>query len=133
MRSGERLAAGQAVMTLFKAGDLKVELTVPESQSAWVKQGVKARVTPVAFPELSYDGTCAAPTAKAGAAGLSFIATINPGDVDPRILPGMKGTVRIDGGEADGVLLLPVAAVTGGKVWVHGKDGQDTQKEVVTG
>ena len=69
-------------------------------------EGVKARVTPVAFPELSYDGTCAAPAAKPGAAGLSFTVTVNPGDVDPRILPGMKATVRIDGGEADGILLL---------------------------
>ena len=45
----------------------------------------------------------------------------------------MKSTVRIDGGEADGILLLPIASVTGGKVWLHAKDGQDTQKEVVTG
>jgi multidrug resistance efflux pump len=133
MRPGERLTSGSIVMTLFKPGDLKVELTVPEAQSGWVKQGIKARVTPVAFPELSYDGTCAAPAPKPGAGSLSFATTINVGDVDPRIVPGMKATVRVDGGEADGVLLVPVGAVTGGKVWVHGKDGQDTQKDVTTG
>ena len=133
MRVGERLSSGQTVMTLFRPGDVKVELTVPENQSSWVKQGTKARVTPVAFPELSYEGTCSAPAAKAGSSGLTFATTINLGDVDPRITPGMTATVRIDGGEADGVLLLPVAAVTGGKVWLHGKDGQDTQKDVVTG
>jgi multidrug efflux pump subunit AcrA (membrane-fusion protein) len=133
MRVGERLTSGSVVMTLFKPGDLKVELTVPESQSAWVKPDGKARVTPVAFPELNYEGTCAAPAPKAGAGSLSFVTSINVGDVDPRIVPGMRATVRVDGGEADNVLLLPVAAVSGGKVWVHGKDGQDTQKDVVTG
>ena len=133
MRVGERLTSGSTVMTLFKPGDLKIELTVPESQSAWVKPGAKARVTPVAFPELNYEGTCAAPAPKPGSGSLSFVTTINVGDVDPRIVPGMKATVRVDGGEADGVLLLPVGAVHGGKVWVRGKDGQETQKEVVTG
>lgn len=133
MRVGERLTSGQTVMTLFRPGDLKVELTVPEAQSSWVRPGVKGRVTPVAFPELSYDATCAAPVARAGSGALSFVTTINPGAVDPRIMPGMKATVRIDGGEAEGVLLLPVASVSGGKVWVRGKDGQDTQKDVVTG
>ena len=133
MRVGERLTSGATVMTLFKPGDLKVELTIPESQSAWAKPGAKARVTPVAFPELSYEGTCAAPAPKPGSGSLSFVTTINVGDVDARIVPGMKSTVRVDGGEADGVLLVPVGAVSGGKVWVRGKDGQETQKDVVTG
>ena len=133
MRVGERLSSGQTVMTLFTPGDLKVELTVPESQSAWVRPGVKARVTPVAFPELSYEGKCAPPNPKAGGAGLSFVATVDVPDLDPRILPGMKATVRIDGGEAEGVLLVPVAAVSGGKVWVRDKDGKEEAREVVTG
>jgi len=133
MRVGERLSSGSVVMTLFKPGDLKVELTVAESQSAWVKGGAKARVTPLAFPDLNYDGTCAAPAPKPGAGSLSFATSINVGDVDPRIVPGMRATVRVDGGDLDGVLLVPVGAVSGGKVWLHGKDGQDTQKEVVTG
>jgi multidrug resistance efflux pump len=133
MRVGERLSSGQTVMTLFKPGDLKVEFTVPESQSAWVRPGCKARVTPVAYPELSYEGGCAAPAAKPGASGLTFATTINLDDVDARIMPGMKATVRIDGGEADGVLLVPVAAVSNNKVWVRGKDGQEQPKDVVTG
>ena len=133
MRVGERLTSGQTVLTLFTPGDLKVEMTVPESQSAWVRPGAKARVTPVAFPELSYEGTCTAPTAKAGSSGLTFVETINLRDPDPRIMPGMKANVRIDGGEVEGVLLVPVAAVSGGKVWVRDKDGKEEAREVVTG
>ena len=133
MRVGERLTSGQTVMTLFKPGDLKIELTVPESQSAWVRPGAKARVTPVAFPELTYEGACSAPTAKAGSSGLTFVASIDVNNPDPRIMPGMKATVRIDGGEAEGVLLVPVAAVSGGKVTVRDKDGKEEAREVVTG
>jgi multidrug resistance efflux pump len=133
MRVGERLTSGQTVMTLFTPGDLKIELTVPESQSAWVRPGAKARVTPVAFPELSYEGNCSAPTARAGSTGLTFVASIDVDKPDPRIMPGMRATVRIDGGEAEGVLLVPVAAVSGGKVWVRDKDGKEEAREVVTG
>ena len=133
MRVGERLSGGQTVMTLFTPGDLKVELTVPEAQSAWVRPGAKARVIPVAFPELVYEGKCATPNPKAGTSGLSFVTTVEVASLDPRIMPGMKSTVRIDGGEVEGVLLVPTAAVSGGKVWVRDKDGKEEAKEVVTG
>jgi RND family efflux transporter MFP subunit len=133
MRVGERLSSGQTVLTVFTPGDLKVELTVPEAQSAWVRPGAKARVTPVAFPEINYEGKCGAPNPKAGSSGLSFLASVDVPDADPRILPGMKANVRIDGGEAEGVLLVPVAAVSGGKVWVRDKDGKEEAREVVTG
>jgi len=133
MKPGERLTAGQTVMTLFSPGSLEVELSVPESQVAWVKSGTKATVTPVAFPEMTYTGTAAEPTVKPGASGLSFYTTVKVSQLDGRILPGMKATVKIDGGELDNVLLVPVASVSGGKVWVKDKDGKEAQRDVVTG
>lgn len=132
LRVGEKLTANQTVLTLFAPGDLKVELTVPEAQSAWVKSGAKAEVKPVAFPELNYTGRCAEPAVKPGATGLGFYTTIAIDDVDPRVVPGMKASVRIAGGDVDKVLLVPTSAVANGKVWVR-KDGQETEREVVTG
>ena len=132
MRPGEKLAAGQTVLTLFSPGDLKVELTVPESQSAWVKNGAKADVKPVAFPELNYQGKCAEPAVKPGTSGLGFYTTVTIDDVDARVVPGMKASVRISGGDVENVLLVPTTAVANGKVWVR-KDGQEAEREVVTG
>ena len=36
--------------------------------------------------------------------------TVELGDVDHRLLPGMKASVQIDAGKAEGVVLVPVAA-----------------------
>jgi multidrug resistance efflux pump len=133
MRVGEKLSAGQTVMTLFAPGDVKVELTLPESQTAWVADGAAAEVKPVAFPELNYAGKCAAPSPRGGAAGLGFVTTVDLPGVDPRIIPGMKANVRITGADVDGVLLAPNGAVANGKVWVRGKDGKEVEREVTTG
>lgn len=132
LRVGEKLTPNQTVLTLFAPGDLKLELTVPESQSAWIKSGAKADVKPVAFPELNYSGKCAEPAVKPGATGLGFYATIAIDGVDPRIVPGMKANVRISGGDVDNALLVPTSAVANGKVWVR-KDGREAEREVVTG
>jgi multidrug efflux pump subunit AcrA (membrane-fusion protein) len=132
MRVGEKLSAGQTVMTLFKPGDLKVELTLPESQTAWVKPGAKADVKPVAYPELNYEGKCGEPMLKPGSAGLAFYTSIELAGVEARVVPGMKANVRIGGGDVDGVLLVPTSAVGNGKVWVR-KDGQEAEREVTTG
>jgi multidrug resistance efflux pump len=133
MRVGEKLTPGQTVMTLYSPGDVKVELTLPESQTAWVNEGAAAEVKPVAYPELSYAGKCEAPAPRGGAAGLGFATTVDLADVDPRIIPGMKANVRITGADVDGVLLVPNGAVANGKVWVRGKDGTEVEREVTTG
>ena len=132
MKVGEKLSAGQTVLTLFSPGDLKVELTLPEAQTAWVKDGGKADVKPVAYPELNYEGKCAEPAVKPGSTGLAFFTAVALANVDPRVVPGMKASVRIAGGDVDGVLLVPTSAVANGKAWVR-KDGQETEREVSTG
>jgi len=132
MRVGEKLSSGQTVLTLFTPGDLKIEMTLQESQSAWVKDGAKAEVKPLAYPELNYDGKASEPVVKAGASGLGFYTTITATNVDARVVPGMKANIRIVGGDVDGVLLVPTGAVANGKAWVR-KDGQETEREVTTG
>jgi multidrug resistance efflux pump len=132
LKVGEKLTPGQTVLTRFKPGDLKVELTLPESQSAWVKDGAKADVKPLAYPELNYEGKAAEPAVKPGSTGIAFYTTVALADVDPRVVPGMKASVRIPAADVDNVLLVPTSAVANGKAWVR-KDGQETEREVTTG
>jgi multidrug efflux pump subunit AcrA (membrane-fusion protein) len=52
--------------------------------------------------------------------------------VDRRIIPGMKAAEHIQAGKLENVLLIPVGAVTAGKVTVQ-KDGRNEERDVVLG
>lgn len=135
LRPGEKLTPGGTVMVLFAPGALRVGFDLPESKLGWVKAGMKAKVSPVAYPELSYDGTTAAAPVLGKASGPEqvFPVTIELPGVDPKIAPGMKARIKIDAGEGEEVVLVPSAAVSGGKVRVRTKDGMEESREVVTG
>jgi multidrug efflux pump subunit AcrA (membrane-fusion protein) len=135
LRPKEKLAPATPVMVLFTPGSLRVGFDLPEAKLAWVKQGMRAKVSPVAWPELTYDGSCAAlpPLGKAAGAEQTFGLSVDLSNVDPRIVPGMKATVKIDAGQGDEFPLAPIAAVSGGKVRVKTKDGKEEERDVVTG
>jgi multidrug resistance efflux pump len=135
LRPKEKLTAGATVMLLFTPGATRVAFDVPEAKLSWLRPGMKAKVTPVAWPEMSYEGACAAapPLGKASGGEQTFAESIELNNVDARILPGMKATVKIDAGQGEELPLVPVAAVSGGKVKVKGKDGKEQEREVVTG
>lgn len=135
LRPKEKLAAGTPVMVLFTPGALKLAFDLPESKLGWVKSGMRAKVSPLAWPELNYEGGVAAlpPLGKASGSDQTFTASIDLSNVDARILPGMKATVKIDAGQGDEYPLVPVAAVSGGKVRVKSKDGKEQERDVVTG
>ena len=135
LRAGEKLLPGGTVMVLVKPGALRVGFDLPESKLAWVKAGIKAKVSPVAYPELSYEGTTAAPPVLGKSAGpeQAFAVTIDLTGVDPKIAPGLKANVRIDGGEGEEVVIVPAPAVSGAKVRVRKKDAMEESRDVVTG
>src|SRR5207245_6415930 len=58
LKPGDKLTAGQLVMRVVYPGRLKMDVTLTEAQAFWVEPGSRARVTPAAFPPLSYEGTC---------------------------------------------------------------------------
>ena len=136
LRPGEKLAPGGTVMVLFTPGSLRLGFDLPESKLAWVKPGMRAKVTPLAWPELTYDGTAAAPPVLCKSAGPGeqvFPMSIELIGIDPKILPGMKASVKIDAGQGEEVVLVPAPAVKDGKVRVRTKDGKEEEREVVTG
>ena len=135
LRAGEKVAAGATLLTLSAPGKLRVVLDIPEAKLAWLTPGMKATITPVAWPELKLIGRCAAPapTGKGGA-DQSFKLPIElESPADARLSAGMKANVRLDAGTVENVLVLPVTAVSSGVVKVLGKDGKPQEKDVTVG
>jgi len=122
-------------MRVFAPGKLKMDIGLSEAQAFWIEPGLKAKVTAAAFPFTVYEGACgaavAAPKGNPGAFGYQLpIPSIG---VDPRVVPGMKASVRIEVARLKDVLLLPVSAVADGKVSVKAKDGSFEKRDVVLG
>jgi len=134
LKAGDKLTAGQLVMRVVYPGRLKMDVTLTEAQAFWVDPGMRARVTPAAFPQLSYEGACGPVVGgnRASPPGFGFIVPVTLPQTDARLVPGMKGSVKIEAGKVDDVLVIPIGAVSGGKVSIK-KDGKTEDRSVVLG
>ncbi len=126
---GEKMTSGSTALTVIKPGKLRLLMDLPESKFLAIKSGMDVVVVP-AVTGKKLTGKTAAPSAIAKAGGLELIVDLGP--VDPVLTPGMKATVSIDAGKADGLLLVPNTAVADSKVWVKTGD-ETTPKRVITG
>jgi multidrug efflux pump subunit AcrA (membrane-fusion protein) len=133
-KPGDKLTAGGVIMRLVYPGRLKLDVTLTESQAFWVEPGTKARVTPTAFPHLSYEGATGAVVGgnRTSPPGFGFQVSVNLPQTDPRLVPGMKAKVTIDAGKVEDVLLIPIAAVSDGKVSIK-TGGKVEQRPVQLG
>jgi multidrug efflux pump subunit AcrA (membrane-fusion protein) len=134
VRSGEKITAGNVVMTLAQPGRLRLVVDIPESKVSWVSGGSEARISPVALPELATTGKCQdiAPVGGAREGGQGFVSHFDVPLRDPKLLPGMKASVRIDGGTSNDVLVVPTSAITKGRVKVK-EDDKEVWRDVVVG
>ena len=132
---GQRVAAGQTLLRVFKPGKLRLTLSLPESQAFWVEQGMPARVTPTALPQISYLAATSAVKAQSRQSppGLAWTVNIDLPSPDARLMPGMKATVVIDAGHVENGLLIPLSALTAGRVKVKQGDGTIIERTVETG
>lgn len=135
LKPGEKANPNMPLMTLFVPGKVRVALDIPETKLSWVEPGMKATVNPVAWPGMNYEGKLAeiTPVGKAGGAEQSFGLLVDLSDVDSKIRPGMKAQVKLEPKKVEDVLVVPTAAVSGGKVKVKGKDGTPQEREVKVG
>ncbi len=134
LKTGDKLTAGQLVMRVVYPGRSKMDVTLTEAQAFWIDPGMRARVTPTAFPQISYDGTCGPVVGgnRASPPGFGFVVPVTLPQTDARLVPGMKASVKIEAGKVDDVLVIPISAVSGGKVSLK-KDGKTEDRAVVLG
>jgi len=134
-KAGERLTAGQIVMRLMHPGRLQIETTVPENRALWIDSSCKAQVTPAALPSISYGVDCPplvmAPRGNPPQFG--FTLTVSIPQADPRLLPGMKASVKVQGRKGEQVLLVPASAISGNTVKLRNADGTFVDHAVTTG
>lgn len=135
VRVGEKVAAGQVLMTFVQPAKLRVAADIPEAKLNWIKPGSEARIVPVALPEAATTGACAeiAPCGAPRDGGQAFTARFNPQNLDPRLLSAMKVVVRVDAGTASDVLVVPSNAVSMARVRVRDSDGKNVWRDVVVG
>ncbi|MDB5291117.1 MAG: Macrolide-specific efflux protein macA precursor [Phycisphaerales bacterium] len=134
LKVGEKVAAQTVLLTLYTPGRLRLVADLPEAKFFAVQPGQKASVSPVAMPELKYEGMCdAVPRTAAGSpAGAVYAQTISTGDVDTRLVPGMKAQVHMDVPLVDNVLLVPTTAVANSTVSLKVGDNIES-RHVMTG
>ena len=136
LRVGERVAAQTTLMTLYSPGKLRAVVDLTEARYFSVAPATKAIVTPASFPGMRIQGLCEAATCTGVASpdrGVVYPLRISIGEVDPRLIPGMRANVHLDVPPLQNLLLVPTTAVVEGAVWVHEKDGSEKKRTVVTG
>ncbi|HEX3356367.1 MAG TPA: HlyD family efflux transporter periplasmic adaptor subunit [Tepidisphaeraceae bacterium] len=134
LRAGDKITAGQVVMTFFIPGKLRVRAEIPESQILWIKAGTKTRVVPVSNPQATSDGTCGAivPVGSPHDASQDFQMPVELANVDPGLMPGEKASVQIEFPEIKDALIVPASAVQHGCVRIK-KDEAEQRVNVITG
>jgi multidrug efflux pump subunit AcrA (membrane-fusion protein) len=136
LKVGEKIAAQQTVMTLYAPGKLRVVADLTESKYYSVSADTKATIHPSAFPAMHIEGICDATprTPVMTQNGPIYPLTIQPGgDVDSRLIPGMRCSIQMNVPALDNVLLVPIAAIVDSNVWVVDSDGSEHKRAVVTG
>lgn len=133
LRVGEHISPQAVLMTLYRPSRLRVILELPEAKFFTIQTGQKVSINPVAFPELKYEGMCdIAPHTSAATAAGTYALIISTGDVDARLMPGMKAQLHMDVPLVDNVVLVPTTAVKDSTVTVKTVTGTDS-RHVMTG
>lgn len=123
--AGQVVAAGQPVVTLVQAGDLEVEIAVPEDRLADVPVGREVAVSFWAFDERAVSGTVREVTPQADAASRTYRVRVAVPAPPAGLALGMTANVALEKAPTAAVR-LPLAAIyqTGDapSVWLIGED-----------
>ena len=114
---GQTVAASLQAPELFVIAqnlrDMRVEVSVDETDVGRIQPGQKASFTVDAFPGQTFEGRVDQVRKAAIAANnvVTYVAAVNFANRDGRLLPGMTANVRIVTDTRDNVLKLPNAAL----------------------
>jgi HlyD family secretion protein len=114
---GQTVAASFQTPTLFKIApslkSMQIDTSLSESDAGSIRHGQKAAFTVDAFPGRTFEGKVRqirlSPTTVQNVVTYNVVIDVNNDDL--RLLPGMTAFVRINVGEARGVLKLPNRAL----------------------
>ncbi|GJL80465.1 MAG: hypothetical protein DHS20C01_00990 [marine bacterium B5-7] len=118
VRVGDTLFTNQPFMILPDMSDLLVVINVPETELDNVEAGAVALLQPVAYPDISFEGTVDQVAAVAHSVPgrpewqKYFRVIIGLNEKNPKLRPGMTTVVQILSHYAENVLRIPRRAVS---------------------
>jgi RND family efflux transporter MFP subunit len=129
--------ATYGMLTLVDISSVKVKVSVTEKDLPVVVVGLGAEIRTEAYPDEVFTGQVAVITPSADPLSKSFPVEIHVPNPDEQLKAGMFVNVRIHVETREDVLTVPAKAVVQMKerklVYVVGKDGTASPREVVTG
>ncbi len=116
VEAGQVVSAGQAALTLVRAGEMEVQINVPEQRVDEIRKAHKIRVGFWAMPTLEVDGVIREVAALADSSTRTYMVRVGIPQMDI-VKFGMSATVKVWAGDTATKMILPMAAVyqTGNK------------------
>ena len=134
LRIGEKVTAQAVLMTLCTPGKMRVVADLVEGKYFSVPSGTNATITPLSIPGIRIEGKCETTprTAVVTPTGPVYPMAITVGEVDKRLIPGLKATIQVDVPSLTKVLLVPSTSIVNGAVWTR-ENGEEKKKNIVAG
>jgi macrolide-specific efflux system membrane fusion protein len=111
---GENVFAQGPILTLTDLTDRYMTVSLEQQGALRVRPGQKVKMSFDTIREESYDGIVRSVYSNES----NFLARIDVSDLPKIILPGMTADVGIIIKKRENALLIPIAAISDGKVWV---------------
>lgn len=114
VKMGETVFAQSTVLTITDLQDRYITVSLEQRGALRVKQGQKARISFDSMRDQTFSGVVNSVYSNDS----NFLVRIGVQDLPPEILPGMSADVAIGISEHKDALLVPIAALDVGKVYV---------------
>ncbi len=110
VEAGQVVSVGQLALSLVRAGEMEIQISVPEQRVEEIRKARKVVVNFWAIPKTEVDGVIREVAAQADASTRTYMVRVSIPQM-PQIRYGMSATVKIWPGEAATRIVLPMAAV----------------------
>jgi macrolide-specific efflux system membrane fusion protein len=127
-KEGENLIASSPILTLVDLSKRYLLVSLEQQGALSIRKGQKAKISFDSLREQSFDGIVRSIYSNDN----NFLARVDVDQLAPQILPGMTADVAITVDVHD-ALIIPVAAVDQGHVWLKNGRGLPKKIEIKTG
>lgn len=129
---GSLVTPGTVITTLDDTRSLRLDFTVPEALLSVVRPGQAVETTSIAFPGRTFRGTVESVDSRVDVATRSFTARARLPNPDDVLKPGMLLTVRLQGREAQSLVVPEQALVPEqGELYVYVvRDGKAEKRAI---